>query len=538
MRSAESLLHPTPDRRPSPPLTRARRALAGARRAGPRAAPLALALLLGLPGPTLARSQRAAPPAVADAGARGSDLWTELPARARRPLALPSLAPLVDQVGGASLVLFTEFDPESAPSSSPHAALPEGHPPVPGFEGAPDFGDPGAGGQGSGFVIHPSGLVLTNYHVIEGARAIFAWVGRGTDEVPARVVGTDPKTDVALLELVSERRDWPALPLGDSDALRVGDFLVAIGSPFGLDRSVSLGILSARGRRDIWPGGRAGLYDFLQTDASINLGNSGGPLLNLAGEVVGMNTAINADGQGIGFAIPVNMIKKMLPALRSEGRLVRAWMGVGIQPVSPDLARAFGLEHATGALIREVVPGSPAALAGMRHGDVVLRFGAQEVIEADDLPLLASDAKVGDRVEVSGVRQGQPMRARITLAAHPDNLPPRDAPSHEPLLAAPEPGTQRGAELGLKVTTLLPDDRQRLAIEESVRGARVLDVRLGSPAFQAGLLPDDVVREVNHEPVDTAHAFAAQVQRARAGEALRLWVWRADGSFFVALDKP
>lgn len=454
------------------------------------------------------------------------ELWTELSAGQRHFVEIPSIAPLVERIEAASLVILTEGDAERHGEGP---ALPPGHPPMPSPEGGPF----GVRGQGSGFLIHPAGYALTNHHVIEGARRIRVVVGRDSREVNARVVGTDPKTDVALIQLMSSKTDWPAVPLGDSDALRVGDFVVAIGNPFGLERSVSLGILSARGRRDISPSGRAGLYDFLQTDASINFGNSGGPLLNLAGEVVGMNTAINAAAQGIGFAIPINMIKRMLPELRREGRLVRSWLGVGIQKVSPELARSFGLERPRGALIRQVLDDGPAAKAGVLPGDIIMRFGSYDIQDANELPLVAGDEGVGRTVPVVLLRDGREHKLAVTLGEHPDNLPARPADAE---VAAKT--LDKGDSIGLSVVTLDDDDRGRLGLEGAVKGARVVNVRFGSPAFQAGLRPDDIIQKVNGSDVEEAKDFARVVKGAKNGEVLRLFVLREGGSLFVALQRP
>ena len=459
---------------------------------------------------------------------RANDLWTELPQSERRFLEIPSVAPLVERMEKASLVILTEGEIEGH-GGGEGPVLPPGHPPMPSPEGSPF----GVRGQGSGFLIHPSGLALTNHHVIEGAKRIRVVVGRSHQEVPARVVGTDPKTDVALIQLLSPRKDWPAIPLGDSGRLRVGDFVVAIGNPFGLERSVSLGILSARGRRDISPSGRAGLYDFLQTDASINFGNSGGPLLNLAGEVVGMNTAINAAAQGIGFAIPINMIKRMLPELRKEGRLVRSWIGVGIQKVSPELALSFGLERPRGALIRQILDEGPADKAGLLPGDIIVRFGDHEIDDANELPLVAGDEGVGRTVKVLLLREGKQMSRSITLGEHPDNLPARKG-SDDVVAAAQD----KGESIGVSVVTLDGDDRGRLGLEGGVVGARVVDVRFGSPAFQSGLRPDDIIQKVNGVDTSDAPAFAKVVKGAKSGEVLRLFVLREGGSLFVALQKP
>jgi serine protease Do len=475
-------------------------------------AALPLALLLG-----------AAVPAAANPG-----LWTVMEARQRRAVEIPSVAPLVEKAEPAALVVTAEGQAGSAESMN----LPPGHPPFPPF--GPPGGHGPTQGQGSGFLIHPSGYALTNHHVIEGATSIRVRVGGSRAELPATLVGSDEKTDVALIKIDGERADWPVMPLGNSDVLRVGDLVVAIGNPFGLQQSVSMGIISARGRRDVNPSGRMGLYDFLQTDASINLGNSGGPLLNLAGEVVGMNTAVNAAAQGIGFAIPINQIKRMLPQLKDSGRITRAWIGVGIQPVSSELAADFGLKRPRGALVRQVVEGGPAARAGIEAGDVILRFGEHDIEDANELPLIAGDAGVNTSVPLTLLREGKTKNLTITLGAHPDNERLERASSKVEKAEA----KVKKHGLGLSVASLDKEDRRRLRFADGALGARVVKVDFGSAAFEAGLEPDDVIVKINGREVASARALEGAVQRAQSGDVLRLFVRRGSATLFVAMKKP
>ena len=465
---------------------------------------------------------------------RAEELWTTLPGARRSTVQIPSVAPLAERAGPAVLVVFTETE------MPPHM-LPPGHPPLPGMGGdGPPFPFGGDGpqevqGQGAGFLISPTGYALTNHHVVENARRVRVAVGTNHERVDAVVIGSDEKTDLALIKLDGGRTDWPVLPLGDSDAMKVGDFVVAIGSPFGLEQSVSLGILSARGRRDIAPSGRAGLYDFLQTDASINPGNSGGPLLNLAGEVVGINSAVNAAGSGIGFAIPINMAKRIAPVLRDKGRFERSWIGVAIQKVAPEVARGMGLERARGALVRSVVDDGPGASAGLEPGDIITRFDGRQIEDANDLPLMAGDAGVGKTVELEVLRDKKKRTMKITLGAHPDNAAKQAA------LKPSTPGEKAPAKegaLGLTVVSLDEDARARLGVKADVQGARVSKVRPGSPAANAGLAPDDVVLKVDGKPVTGSKDFAAAVKSAAAGEVLRLSVRRGGSTIFVALVKP
>jgi serine protease Do len=273
---------------------------------------------------------------------------------------------------------------------------------------------------GSGVLMDRSGLVLTNNHVVEGARMIMVRLA-DERELEAQVVGRDPRTDLALLRL-RERGEFPAATLGDSDVLRVGEWVVAIGNPFGLEQTVTAGIVSAKGRVI-----GAGPYDdFIQTDASINPGNSGGPLFNTQGEVVGITTAIfsqSGGSVGIGFAIPINLAREVVEQLKARGRVVRGWLGAGIAPVTPELARKLGLKGGEGALIAEVVPNGPAGRGGVRVGDVVLALDGQRIRRADELPRLIAKARPGAQADLQINREGKAQSTRVTLGELPE--PPR-----------------------------------------------------------------------------------------------------------------
>ena len=465
----------------------------------------------------------AAAPAAAD-----KDLWVEKSAKGPR-VALPSISPLVKQAGPAVASIYVEakvgdpIDPND-----------------PRLELFKRFGMqfelpqmPKMQGQGSGFVIHPSGYVLTNNHVVEGAQLIKLRLGGSHDDVEAELVGSDPRYDVALLKLKGDRKDWPTVPLGDSDKLEVGDFVVAIGNPFGLSESVSSGIISARGRRDIAPSGRMGLYDFLQTDASINPGNSGGPLLNLDGEVIGINTAINAAGQGLGFAIPVNIVKQLLPDLRDKGRFARAWIGVGITRVTPEISKGLGLERPRGALVSQVVPNGPAAKAGIEPGDVITRFDGKPIEESTELPLLASFGGVGKAVPVEVVRDGSTKSVKVTLGAAPDE-PKGDA---KPAKPKSEQSKETG-KIGVAVDDLDAELRRQAEVGPKVQGAAVVGVSPGSAAAEAGLKPGDVVVKVDGKATPNADAFVKAVAGAKSGALMKMLVVRKDAQVFIALVKP
>ncbi len=268
-------------------------------------------------------------------------------------------------------------------------------------------------GAGSGFIVSPDGYVVTNNHVVEGAREIVVTLADRA-EYPATVVGRDPKTDLALLK-IHPTKDLPAVALGDSDRLRVGDWVVAIGNPFGLANTVTAGIVSAKGRVI-----GAGPYDdFIQTDASINPGNSGGPLFNLRGEVVGINTAVVASGQGIGFAIPVNTVKRVVPELKAAGRVARGWLGIAVQEVTADLQKTLALPDRKGALVADVAVGGPAERGGVRRGDLIRRYDGKPVEDSAHLPAAVAATPAGKKVTMTVLREGKEQDLAVTIGRMP-----------------------------------------------------------------------------------------------------------------------
>jgi len=476
-------------------------------------AALAGAVALALALPVLALAAR---------GPSKGALWHEVPSTEKEVVAIPSLAPLVDKVATAVLTITVEADTKNAAREPVFRGfglefrLPEMMP---------------QSGQGTGFLIHESGFALTNHHVIENAGKITVTVGGRPEVFQAHVVGTDPKTDVALIQLDSDKNDWPFIPLGDSDALQIGDFVVAVGNPFGLSQTVSMGIISASHRREIAPSGRQGLYDFLQTDAAINPGNSGGPLINLRGEVVGINAAVNTAGQGLGFAIPISLVKELIPSLKQHGGVERSWLGVGIRPVDPTLAQSFGLDRPRGALVAQVVDEGPAAKAGIEPGDVITRFDGRVIERSSDLPLIAAHAGVGKKVPVELLREGKPKNLSVTLGAMPDD-------GSQPVVARAPKGDGFASKLGMQMQDLDAASRQRLGLAKNVSGALVVAVAPGSPAAQGGVQPGDVVTKVNGRLVDGARAFAQTSEGAPSRSALRLLVRRGTATIFVALTVP
>src|SRR5438309_6596099 len=364
--------------------------------------------------------------------------------------------------------------------------------------------------SGSGVTVDPRGYILTNNHVIENAQDITVRLSDGR-KFTAKLVGRDPKTDLAVLKV-----DAPALlpvaELGDSDQLRVGQWAIAIGNPFGLDRTVTVGIVSATARNRV---GVATYENFIQTDASINPGNSGGPLLNLDGKVIGINTAIVAAGQGIGFSIPINQAKAVMAQLIARGRVVRGWLGVVIQDLTDELASSFGVREHEGVLVADVMKGGPAETAGLRAGDVVVELNGTRIHEVPDLQRHIANVAPGQRVRLGVVRDGAPQRITVIVA---------EMPAEEPSLSA-----QAGSEgVGLEVETLTPVDDERLNLPMS-QGVLVVDVATGGPADRAGLRRGDVILEVGRQPVSDARTLSQALGAVPAGEAALLYVHRAGG---------
>jgi serine protease Do len=376
--------------------------------------------------------------------------------------------------------------------------------------------------SGSGVIVDPKGYILTNNHVIENARDITVRLSDAR-KLPAKLVGRDPKTDLAVLK-VDAPGPLPAAELGDSDALRVGQWAIAIGNPFGLDRTVTVGIVSATARNRV---GLTTYENFIQTDASINPGNSGGPLLNLDGRVIGINTAIVASGQGIGFSIPINEARTVMQQLIARGRVVRGWLGVVIQDVTDELSSSFGVAEGQGVLVADVMRGSPAETAGVRAGDVVVEFGGAAVHEVPDLQRRAAGVSPGQTVALKVVRDGKPVAVTVVIG---------EMPGDEVAVAAPEPEAER---FGLQVEPLGAEAAARLGVP-SGRGLLVTEVAPGSPADRAGLRRADVVLEVNRRVVADAAALGRALAMLKPGESVLCYVHRpgAGGNQYVVLHRP
>jgi serine protease Do len=389
---------------------------------------------------------------------------------------------------------------------------------------------------GSGFIIDPSGYVVTNNHVVDQATDIQVTLTTG-EQYSAKLIGTDPKTDLAVLK-ISADKPLPAVVFGDSDVTRVGDWVMAVGNPFGLGGSVTVGVISARSR-DIHSGP---FDDFLQVDASINQGNSGGPTFNLDGQVIGINTAIatpNGGSVGIGFAIPSNMAKPVIDQLRLHGTVERGWLGVQIQKVTPEIAAAVGLKAPAGALVAEVQPNSPASRAKVKQGDIILNFNGREVGEMRDLPRLVAAVKAGTTVDLVVWRN----RSREMLSVEIGKLKEEKEASADDSSGSDE-GKAAGAVvghvsklLGAKLASLTPKTRQQFNIADDVQGVLVTDVDADGPAADQGLRPGDVIQEVGQAKVEAPRDVdnATQAAREAKQQAVLILVNRGGDQIFVAI---
>ncbi len=368
---------------------------------------------------------------------------------------------------------------------------------------------------GSGFIIEQEGYIVTNNHVIENADKIEV-ILNDEKEFDAEIVGRDPNTDLALIKIKSER-NLPVLKFGDSDTIQVGQWVVAIGNPFGLEQTVTAGIISAKGRVI----GSGPYDDFLQTDASINPGNSGGPLLNMKGEVIGINTAIVAGGQGIGFAIPVNLAKGIIKQLRSTGEVTRGWLGVSIQDISKEVAAYYGIEEKKGVLVIAVFPGDPADIAGIQPRDIILSVNGKKVGTSRELTSLIANIGVDDTAKVKAWRNGKTKTFEVKIAK-------RD----EKKIIAKGTNKEHKDELGMRVTALTPELAKRFNIKED-KGVIVVAVEADSKAAEAGVRTRDIIKEINRKDVLTVDDFNKAINEIKDGDTMDLFIWRMNRGFLV-----
>lgn len=389
----------------------------------------------------------------------------------------------------------------------------------------PMFDGPMAIGEGSGFIISSDGYIVTNNHVAGDADRLKVTLADGR-EFTAELVGTDPQTEIALIKI--DATDLPVAKFGDSNNLRVGEFVLAIGSPFGLSHTVTSGIVSARGRGDV---GIVDYADFIQTDAAINPGNSGGPLLNLRGEVVGMNTAIVSRGggnDGIGFAIPINMVKYVAEQLREHGSVSRGYLGVGIQPLTPDMAEWFGVKESRGIVVSQVVPDSPADKAGLKQDDVILELDGQPVGEVGAFRSQIAMTPAGKEINLTISRNGERLEKKLEIGTNPN--------AAEEAKAAGKSGAAAKSQgkLGLQLQPLTEELAEQFNYTGKT-GLVVAQVMPGSPAMRAGIRPGDIITEVNRHPVSDVASFQDAMKDNKKGSTL-LRVFRGDLSRYVTID--
>ena len=379
-------------------------------------------------------------------------------------------------------------------------------------------------GLGSGVIVSPDGYILTNNHVVNSASEILVSLNDGR-QFPAKVIGSDPKTDVALIRIKAD--GLPALTLADSDKIEIGDVVLAIGNPFGIGQTVTKGIVSAKDRTTSGDMDE----DFIQTDAAINPGNSGGGLVDTEGRLVGINSAIlthSGGNQGIGFAVPSNLCRWVMDSLVKNGRVERGFLGVMIQNLTPDLAKAFKLDRMTGALVGDVSPGSPADKAGIKSGDVITQLNGQPIDDASQLKLRVAESSPGSNVHFGVNRNGEVKTFDVTLGNLPEN---KLAKSDE------RSGNARAEALaGVGVADLDQKTRAEMNIPEQVQGAVITEVAPDSAAYQAGLRPGDVITELDRKPVKNAQDAIADTEKP-AGNQTLVKVWTKGGNHYLTVDE-
>jgi serine protease Do len=369
---------------------------------------------------------------------------------------------------------------------------------------------------GSGFIVSPDGYILTNNHVVEKADEVTVTL-LDKEEFKAKVVGTDPKIDIALIKIDTKKK-LAHVALGDSDKLEVGEWVVAIGNPFGLGHTVTAGIVGAKGRII----GSGPYDDFIQTDASINPGNSGGPLFNLKGDVVGINTAIIQGGQGIGFATPIQLAKSVLDQLKEKGKVTRGWLGVYIQSLTPETAESLGISGRRGALVSDVTSGGPAEKAGIRSGDVIVGFNGKAIGDEHELPQAVASTKPGKTVDVRLLRGGKETTVAVTIAEMGGEL------------GKPAGGHDTSKNLGLTVQEITPEIAQRFDIE-NMKGVIVSGVADGSPAEDAGFNVGDIIRQIDRRPVSNIAEFTKLAAKFKAGKTTLFLVERGEARILLTV---
>ncbi|HKZ57024.1 MAG TPA: DegQ family serine endoprotease [Thermodesulfovibrionales bacterium] len=378
---------------------------------------------------------------------------------------------------------------------------------------------------GSGVVVSPDGYIITNNHVVEKSDEIKVTL-LDKKTYRGRIVGADPKTDIAIVKI--DASNLPTIPWGDSELLQVGEFVLAIGNPYGLSHTVTMGIISAVGRANV---GVADYEDFIQTDAAINPGNSGGPLVNIKGELIGINTAIfsrTGGYQGIGFAVPSNMVRPIMSQLIQKGKIIRGWLGVTIQELTPELSQKFGLEKSKGALVSDIAKGSPADKAGIMRGDIILEFNGKEVKDVGNLRNMVAQSKVGSDVTIKILRSGKEYSVRLVIAELPREVA-EVVPSNLP------DDLEAGAFTGLNVISLTKEIAKQLGLTKDEKGVVVVRVEPLSPADEAGIKKGDVIKEVDKKQVENLEDFNRITSNLKRNETALLFITRGDKKFYVTL---
>ena len=379
---------------------------------------------------------------------------------------------------------------------------------------------PNSPGTGSGVIVDKQGLIVTNNHVVGDAKEVEVRVSTRHKFI-GQVIGRDPDTDLAIVQ-ISTKEDLPVVPFGDSSKVKVGQWVMAVGNPFALDRTVTVGVVSGLERDAV----RLSRYEaFIQTDASINPGNSGGPLFNLNGEVIGINTAIINFAQGIGFAIPSNMVQQVVSQLRASGKVVRGWLGIGIQEVTLELAAKFGLKDTDGVLVNDVFENEPAARAGLKPGDIITKVGGRPVESPSALSRTVAGLNPGAKIEIEVIRGGE----RLQLTAETG-----ERKEDTVVAAIPPPPAPPELKLGLNVQELTPELAEKFKIKDK-KGVLVSKVESGSAAQEQGLREGDLIKEVNRQPVTTSEEYKVALNQVKKGDSVLLRVVRENRAFYSVL---
>jgi len=459
------------------------------------------------------------------------------PAPAAAPIVtgLPDFATLADRVTPSVVSVYTE-------ESSKQQDIRRYHQNMDPFEFffGPNQGNPDGmrpfrrKGAGSGFFISNDGLILTNNHVVEDADKINVRVSDNSDLMTAKVVGRDPATDIALIRVEGKGPFPPGLPLGDSDTLRVGEWVMAVGNPLAMEHTVTVGVVSAKNRTLGLSADRNALAfeNFIQTDAAINLGNSGGPLVNVRGEVVGMNTAINAAGQNLGFAVPINAAKAVIPQLKATGKVVRGYLNVVVTNIDQKTQEAFNLPSRDGALVQSVTKGGPGDKAGLKEGDAIVSVAGTPVKETRQLIDRVSATPPGQKLDLDIYRNGKRQTLTVTVGERPGGEGEGSTQS--------EKADTPVSRLGLEIEDLNARNRRQFDVSKEIEGVVVTDVTDMSPADDAGLRPGDVVLRVNNQDIASGRDFSDAIASVRSGALIKLYVYRAqlDQRRFVILRVP